>query len=228
MVTVQVEEVALAPRDLGDLRGRTVTVYLETTEGLKAGQQATFFARGWHYGRNIGVIEVGGVKEVGRTSSRAAVLRQAVIATRLQQLEEQIEERIRGADVVISGRVLATYPAERLDGLPGLDEGVEWWKADLWVGSVERGRPPEDQCIWFPEGGDRERGPVPKAFPGQTGVWFLRPVTEAEGGELGGGHGEEQPGTGLERRLMAVDPLDYHALSDLSRIQTLLWRVSEG
>jgi hypothetical protein len=235
MATVQIEDVALAPRDLGDLRGRTVTVYLETTEGLEAGQQATFFARGWHYGRNIGVIEVGGVTQVGRTSARAADLRQAVIAERLRQLEEQIEERIKGAEVIVSGRVLATYRAERAEGLPGLMEGVEWWNADLWIGSVEKGQPPGDQPIWFPEGGEPRWGPVPKAYPGQAGVWLLRPVTDVgeedappRGGPSQGRRGEEQLEAPAELRLMAVDPLDYHALSDLPRIQTLLWRVGEG
>jgi hypothetical protein len=235
MATVQVEEVALAPRDLGDLRGRTVTIYLETTEGLEAGQQATFFAQGWHYGRNIGVIEVSGVRGVGRTSFRAADLREAVLAERLRQFEEQIEERIRDAEVILSGRVLKTYRAERPEGLPGLDEGVEWWNADLWIASVEMGQPPDEQRIWFPEGGDREWGPVPKAYPGQTGVWLLRPVVEPgeEGAEPRGrrsqsGRAEEQPEAAPERRLMAVDPLDYHAMADLPRIQTLLWRVTEG
>ncbi len=155
MATVQVEDVALAPRHLGDLTGRTVTVYLETTEGLDVGQQATFFARSWHYGRNIGVVEVSGVREVGRASFRAGDIRQAVIAERLRQFEDQIEQRIRAAEVILSGRVLATFRVERPEGLPGLVEGVEWWNAELWIGTVEKGQPPADGRIWFPEGGDR-------------------------------------------------------------------------
>jgi len=229
MVTVEVEDVALAPRSLGDLRGQTITVYVESTEGLEEGQQLTFFGRSWHYGRTIGIVEV------GRTATPAAEMRQAITSARLRSLEDQIEERIRGAEVIISGRVLATHRIGRAEGLPGFIEGVEWWTADLWIGSVEKGQPPEDQRIWFPEGGDWEWGPVPKAYPGQSGVWFLRPLTEpgeedaeARGGRSRNGRGEERPWTGSERRLMAVDPLDYHAASDLPRIQTLLWRVSEG
>jgi hypothetical protein len=209
MATVKVEDVAIAPRDLGDLRGQTVTVYLKTTKGLTTGQRTTFFGQSWHYGRTVGIVEV------GRTTSPPAEIRRTVVGIRLRQLEEQIEERIRNAEVIVSGRVLATYPVERPEGLPGLVEGVEWWNADLWIGSVEKGQPPQDGRIWFPEGGDRDWGPVPKAYPGQTGVWFLRPVAEAG----------RKP---TERRLMAVDPLDYHASSDLPRIQALLWRASEG
>ncbi len=235
MATVQVEDVALAPRHLGDLTGRTVTVYLETTEGLDVGQQATFFARSWHYGRNIGVVEVSGVREVGRASFRAGDIRQAVIAERLRQFEDQIEQRIRAAEVILSGRVLATFRVERPEGLPGLVEGVEWWNAELWIGTVEKGQPPADGRIWFPEGGDRDWGPVPKAYPGQTGVWLLQPVrepgeddAEPSGGQPQSSRGEEQPEAAAERRLMAIDPLDYHASSDLPRVQTLLWRVGEG
>jgi hypothetical protein len=235
MATVEVEDVALAPRQLGDLTGQTVTVYLETRQGIEVGQRATFFANSWHYGRNIGVVEVSGVRQLGRPSFRAADIRQTVIAERLRQLEEQIEQRISAAEVVLSGRVLATSRVEQPEGLPGLVEGVEWWIAELWIGTVEKGQPPADSRIWFPEGGDRDWGPVPKSYPGQTGVWLLQPVQEpgADDAEPAGGQSQgnpegEQPGTPPERRLMAIDPLDYHALSDLPRIQTLLWRVGEG
>jgi len=59
MATVLVEDVVLAPRDLGDLVGKTITVYLQSTKGIKSGQYASIFAKSWHYGKNIGVIEVG-------------------------------------------------------------------------------------------------------------------------------------------------------------------------
>ncbi len=86
--------------------------------------------------------------------------------------------RIRTAEVIISGHVLATYPAEDTEGLPGIIDGVQWWIADVWIGSVERGWPPEDERIWFPVGGEPEWAVVPKAYPGQTGVWLLRPVSD--------------------------------------------------
>jgi hypothetical protein len=231
MATVEVEEVALAPRDLGDLRGRTLTIYLETAEGIEPGQHATFFAQSWHYGKNIGVIEVGGAREFGRTSLRATDLKEEVIAERLRTFEEQIEERIRGCEAILSARVMNTTKVEVTEGLPGLDEGVEWWTAELWIASIEKGRPPEDRRIWFPEGGDRDWGPVPKAYPGQTGIWLLRPVMEVAEDDTD--QQEQQPQSSASeptqvRRLMAIDPLDYHALSDLPRVQTLLWRLSEG
>jgi hypothetical protein len=232
MATVEVDDVAFAPRELGDLRGQTVTVYLATTEGLEPEQELTFFARSWHYGQNLGVIEI------GRTTSPVAEIRRPLIQERLRQLDELIEERIRTAEAIISGHVLATYPAEQTEGLPGVLEGVHWWNADMWIGSVEKGSPPEDKRIWFPEGGEPEWGIVPKAYPGQTGVWLLRPVMDVSeygaGGEQSPQHGYHQsPQTqfadrAFRGRLMAVDPLDYHASSALPRIQTLLSLALEG
>src|SRR6266550_1293419 len=107
MATVRVDNVTLAPRDLGDLTGKTITVYLQSTQGIRAGQVATFFAKSWHYGKRIGVVEV------GRTDVATAEVRKAVIEERLRQLDEEVEERMHGAKLIVSGRVLSTFRAER-------------------------------------------------------------------------------------------------------------------
>jgi hypothetical protein len=112
-------------------------------------------------------------------------------------------------------------------------DGVEWWNAELWIGSVEKGQPPEDSRIWFPEGGEPEWSSVPKAYPGQVGVWLLRQMRDVDDRGEGGGLNDEYQAPAQtqkrekrpsERRLMAHDPLDYHAPSNLTRIQILLSR----
>jgi hypothetical protein len=233
MATVRVEEVAIAPADLGDLRNQVITVYLATTDDLAPGDQVTFFARSWQYGRNIGVVEI------GRTSLHAAAVGADVVAAQLQQLEDLLVERIRGADAVISGLVTATHPVPRTADLPGFEEGVQWWVADMWIGSVEKGRPPDDRRIWFPEGGDRYWSGIPKAHPRQDGVWLLRPLAGPDG------QTDEHPNhpdpdhpdkrrrrrktpSDAERRLMARDRLDFHAMSDLARIRMLLRRTGQA
>jgi hypothetical protein len=224
MATVRVDQVAIAPADLGDLRDRVITVALATINDLAAGDQVTFFARTWQYGRSIGVVEI------GRTSVPADVIRQDVLAGQLQQLEDQLVERIHGAEVILAGLVTATRPVARTPDLPGFEEGVQWWVADLWIGSVEKGQPPGDRRIWFPEGGDRYWGIVPKAHPRQEGVWLLRPLAEPHGKE---DDERDKPDerqlrySGAERRLMARQRLDFHAMSDLQRIRTLLRRISK-
>jgi hypothetical protein len=246
MATVQVDEVAVAPAELGDLRGRVVTVYLETPADLATGDQVTFFARSWQVGRNIGVVEV------GRTSVPASSVVPDIVGAQLQQLDDQLVERIRGADAIISGVVTATQPVPRNTDLPGFEEGVQWWVADMWIGSVEKGSPPEDQRIWFPEGGDNYWGIAPKAHPRQEGVWFLRPLADPldRDNEHPDDHPEDHrpphpephpddkhpdtrrrprrkdPDDG-ERRLMARERLDFHASSDLPRIRALLRRAGQ-
>jgi hypothetical protein len=228
MATVEVREVALAPNELGDIRGWTVTVELQTPKGVEPGQTITFVGRGSHYGSTVGVTEI------GRTTQPASEIQRGLVEAQLRQFDARLQERIRDAEVVLSGQVVSTHLAQQSPDLPGFIEGVKWWNAELWIGSVEKGMPPEDRWIWYPEGGEPEWGAAPKAQPGQTGVWLLRPISQAEGGAPPGGPGPkpegvhggvrpDRPKPRRQRRLMAIDPLDYHAISDLPRIRTLLW-----
>jgi hypothetical protein len=221
MALVRIDEVIVAPPNLGDLTGKTVTLYLESPRGVKANDQATFFATSWHYGRNVGVMEI------GRTSMDAANLRQRVIDERLEAHHAQLEARIRRAELIISGRVLSTFRTDRKD-LPGLDEGIEWWEAEMWVGTVEKGIPPKGLHIFYPVGGDREWGPVPKCFPGQIGVWLLGPVSEPDAPESKPERrGRKPKKDAREDKVMALDPLDYQAISSLPHIQDLLRRTGK-
>jgi hypothetical protein len=243
MVTADVIDVVLAPHELGDLRGQTVTVVAQDV-GLEPDQEATFFARSWHYGQTIGVVEI------GRSTASLTDLRAALIAERSRQLDSELVDRIRIAEAIVSGRVLATYPAEDTEGLPGVIDGVEWWNAELWIASVEKGAPPEDGRIWFPEGGDPEWSVLPKAYPGQTGVWLLQRLPDASSvpprglplpdvpvpdkvsprGPTPSRRSSEDVDTSQLplRRLAALDPLDFHADSDLARIRTLSWLATRG
>jgi hypothetical protein len=218
---VRVDEVVVAPPNLGRLAGKTITLYLTSSRGVKANDEATFFATSWHYGRNIGVTEI------GRTSTSAADLRQRVIDERLETHHARLEARIRRAVLIISGRVLTTFRTERR-GLPGTDEGIEWWEAEMWVGTVEKGTPPKRLNIFYPIGGDREWGPVPKGHPGQIGVWLLGPVSEPDADEQEpkrrGKRAQKAP---QDQLLMALDPLDYQAISALPHVRELLRRTGE-
>ena len=221
MAMVRVDDVVVAPPILGDLTGRTITVYLESAKGVRANDQATFFATSWHYGRNIGVLEI------GRTSMSAAELRPAVIDERLREHDAQLEARIRRAELIISGRVISTFRTAHKD-LPGMDEGIEWREAEMWVGTVEKGRPPKHLHIFYPVGGDREWGPVPKCHPDQIGVWLLGPVSEPDTAERKQGRlGKKRKESAREGKLMALDPLDYQAISVLPRVQALLLRAGK-
>lgn len=219
MAIVVVDDVVVSPPQLGDLAGTSITVHLASSRGVDANLQATFFATSWHYGRNIGV------SEIGRTSVPAAELRRLVIDARLEAQHAQLEARIRRAVLIVSGHVLTTFRTERKD-LPGEDEGIEWWEAELWVGTVEKGTPPRRLTIFFPVGGDREWGPVPKSYPGQVGIWLLGPVSEPDADEPKRDR-RRNAKTLAEEPLMAIHPLDYQAISTLPHLQELVRRTGE-
>ena len=221
MAMVLVDDVVVAPPSLGDLTGKTITLYLTSSRGMKANHQATFFATSWHYGRTIGLTEI------GRTSTPVTELRRRVIDERLEVHNLQLEARTRRAVLIVSGRVLTTFRTERAD-LPGRDEGIEWWEAEMWVGTVEKGTPPEHLHIFYPVGGDREWGPVPRSHPGQVGVWLLGPVSEPDADERESEpRGKRTKKPARDQMLMALDPLDYQAISALPHVRELLRRTSE-
>jgi hypothetical protein len=216
MITVKIGKVVIAPRILGDLTGQTVTVFLQSPKGMREGQQVTLFAAPWHYGNNLGLIEV------GRTDLTAGEVQQSTIDERLRQLDEQLEERVRSAEIIVSGSVISTQPSELTEGLPGMEEGVEWNQAQIRIETMEKGDAPADLRILFPKGGDREFGPVPKYNVGHKGVWLLRSAAEFDEGQEQESHLTER-----EEKLIAQDPLDFHAISALPRIQALLWRLNQ-
>jgi hypothetical protein len=214
MALVNVEDVVMTPSILGKLSGKSITVYLQAREGIEEGQRMTFFASPYYYGKNIGVLEI------GRTTLSAAEIREPTINARMLQLDQELKERINGAQLIVSGRVVNTRPYQS-KYLPGIEEGVEWWTAEIRMETVEKGQPPSDNLwIYFPTGGEPEWGLYPKFHPGQEGIWLLRPITEIEENENNKGQPMER--NDYEIFLVAHKSTDYHAISDLARIQLLL------
>jgi hypothetical protein len=216
MVLVNVEDVVMSPSILGELSGKDITVSLQSLEGIEEGQIMTFFASPFYYGKNIGVLEV------GRTTLRSTEIRQVTINTRMAQLDEELKERINGAQLIVSGRVLTTrpYPTK---SLPGIDHGIEWWTAQIRIETIEKGQSPSpDLWIYFPTGGDPRWGLYPKFYAGQEGVWFLRPITQIEQNDS---NNKGLQSIDNEKFLVAERSADFHAISDLARIQLLLLQV---
>jgi hypothetical protein len=57
-------------------------------------------------------------------------------------------------------------------------------------------------------------------------VWLLGPVSEPDAGEPKPGRpGRKRRESAQEDKLMALDPLDYQAISALPRVQALLLRT---
>ncbi len=218
MALVNINKVVIAPRMLGDITGDTITVYLQSNNELKKDQQITLFATNWHYGENIGVIEI------GRTDLSAKEIGQDTIDEKLRQLDEKLEERIKRAKLIVSGSVISTYSDEKDKNRSAIEEEVNWHKANIRIDTVEKGHPPDDLHILFPKEGGKEFMRFPTYNEGQKGVWLLHPSIKEDEQEQKKQMENSQDNE--QEQLTAPEPLDYHALSALPRIQALLWRLS--
>ena len=218
MGVVQVEDVVIAPANVGDLTGQRVTVYFTTTRNLKRGQHLTVAASSWHYGEHIGVVEE------ARFTEPVDRVRDAFLDARLRLQEELLEARVVNAELIVGGRVADTHRAEHEQ----TDE-PEWWEADVRVESIHKGRPPEAHVrVWFPIGGEREWDEAPKFFTGQAGIWLLSHGPIGEGREPEG-RGKSQRAELRKRGIFtALDPLDFHAPGDADRIDALVLWTSGG
>jgi hypothetical protein len=107
MVIVRVEQVMLAPPQVGDLVGQDVTVALAEGPALREGAHAVFYATAWHYGSTVGVAELGReLEDPTVAAARAPAITEDVVDARLRQLDRAVTDRLAQAELVVAGRVL--------------------------------------------------------------------------------------------------------------------------
>jgi hypothetical protein len=207
-VAVRVDEILHGPKAFEDHRGRLVTLYSERPTGLSQGNKFIFFTRSWQYGKSIAVIEVGRLEDQGTVelSTQIETAQSAINDQRLVQ-------RIRRAELVISGRVSRTEPARGTQRRPAESEhDPEWWTAYVEVTTVELGRAPERTVpVLFPASRDEMWIDSPKLAPGQPYILFLQRNQSEKGWPV-----LRVPG------LTALDPLDVHPPDELERIRRLI------
>ena len=195
---VKVEEVLLAPSNLGDLRGRTLTVVL--AKPAKKGARGVWWATSWVFGDEIGVIEV--ERAAGLGVMRAAA---EVVGARLAALDKQVADRVAGADLIVAGTVASI---EEL-GLDGIAEGTTWRRALVRVSTVLKGQAGAETMIQFPGAGSPRWAMAPRLVLDQQGVFILRrPAREPKMRKV--------KASGV---WVALDPNDVHASSALARIE---------
>jgi hypothetical protein len=195
---VKVEEVLLAPSNLGDLRGRTLTVVL--AKPAKKGARGVWWATSWVFGDEIGVIEV--ERSAGLGVMQAAA---EVVGARLAALDKQVADRVAGADLIVAGTVLSI---EEL-GLDGIAEGTTWRRAAVRVSTVLKGQAGAETMIQFPGAGSPRWAMAPRLVLDQQGVFVLRrPAREPKMRKV--------KASGV---WVALDPNDVHASSALARIE---------
>jgi hypothetical protein len=204
MVIVHVEQVMLAPSQVGDLVGQDVTVALAEGPALREGAHAVFYATAWHYGSTVGVAELGReLEDPTVAAARAPAITEDVVDARLRQLDRAVTDRLARAELVVAGRVLEV---EELETVELHLEGAAWRRARVWISETLKGTPPDDLWIVFPYR-NKEFPDAPPCVEDELGIWLLSQRTS-------------EP-----RGWVALDPLDYHASSSLERIHLLVSRV---
>jgi hypothetical protein len=208
---VLVDEVLKAPQALSAIAGREITLLPAEGSSAKAGQSAVFFTRSWLYGESLAVIEVGRLEPAVQLDEVRALVDEAQSGL----ADEQFLDRLRRAELVVTGTVMETRPWQ--PGRPGpvSEHDPEWWEAVLQVDSVEKGSPPSGPLtVIFSPSTDEFWIDSPKLVPGQQGVFVLQRDQEEKGFPALRASG-----------LTALHPLDVQPRQAVERVRTMLGRL---
>lgn len=199
---VRVDRTLHAPATLSDQTGLTITIELTNSQPIRVGEDAIFFAAEIRvYAESVGV------KETGRWTVGEEQIAQ--ISEAVKKLPDQhVQRRASVSDVVIVGKVSEIRPVRPREPYPMSRRDPDWHEAVIDVQSLEKGSLPEKQVVVvFPMGTHRVWESAPKFQVGQEGVFILH-KTQVQ----------------LLRRqgYVALDPSDFHAMSQLGRIRGLI------
>lgn len=171
---VRIDEVLKVADTLDDFTGREVTIFLRTARSVRSGDQRIFFTSVNLLAESLGVVELG--RRRGNPASIGAGVREA----QRQVTEQAVRTKLGNADLVVSGRVVATRPASVGANVPRTEHDPQWWDATLEVASVVKGQFLERTVTFrFPGSLDVMWARSPKAVVGAEGTWLLR----RQGGE---------------------------------------------
>jgi len=203
---VRVDDIIQAPAPFAALAGQDITVQVGGRKKFSNGTSAIFFANGWRIGDGVAVRAVEFLPagdEPPRMKAAAALpstsaphgltpLR-AEAARRLAN--QELEQHVADADMVVTGRVTEVRSAATPDSEPSIrarrvaaneKEAVPrpqrfsehdplWHEAVVDVQAVEKGPATAKQVVVrFPSSTDVRWYKSPKFTPGQEGVFILR------------------------------------------------------
>src|SRR5213083_476736 len=225
---VRVDQVFEKPDAVSLMKGDSVAVLAVRAGSLNPGMQATFYTKGWIYGRWITVREVGH-EAIGPQLATVAgggaggTAQQDLVARARQQVNDaDLKARIQAAAMVVVGRVEQLRPMEY--GRPGAparpkrftEHDPDWQEAIIRVDDAIKGaRAGERVVVRFPGSRDVAFVGTPKFAAGQEGTFLLRKDT-ATGSPLSMMAGQTVPAyTALHR-------LDVLSKQVATHVRTLL------
>jgi len=200
---VRVDRILVGGKAFRSLAGRVITVQLRQPEQAREGERRVYFTKGWHWGEEIGVIELNSVPAPAGPEMQK--MQSDIEGQRQQHTDREFAERLRTAEQVVTGKVIAV----RRSRLPreATEHDPEWREADIEVVNVLRGPPTKRVTILFPGTDDPMWYGSPRFTKNQEGIWVLHPFALA---------GKRLP------RLTALKREDFLPRSEEARVRRLL------
>lgn len=203
---VRVDDMLAGREAFRPLVGRTITVRLRQPDRAHVGEKRVYFTNAWHWGEEIGVVEVGSV--AAPPAAGMQTMQSDIEQERQAQADRELAERLRSAELVVIGKVAAVRRSDIR--YPGTEHDPEWQEADIQIEAVLRGTAQDSQVtILFPATDDPMWFGAPKFAVGMEGIWLLRSFTFG---------GQRLP------YLTALSRSDFQARTEEARIRRLLRR----
>jgi len=167
-VVVRVDRGLQVAPELGELRGRLVTVDTAAVGALRRGDAAVFFTMSRVHGGGILTREVG----------RLGVEREDEVAASVARLpERRLAARLRQSALVVLGEVVAI---RQLPFEAGTGEAPQWTAASLRVERTLKGHLPDRLTVLFPIDPRQAEANRPRLNLEQRGVFVLHDPPAAE------------------------------------------------
>jgi hypothetical protein len=201
---VLVESVIDGNNMVSDVVGREITVQLLRAGSVAPGRRVLFFSNLAVASKSVAVKEVAHF-DVARSNTMAT----QVTDYQRRKPEIDLQARVTGADLIVTGRVASiARPEQQRTGPPPSEHDPEWTDAIVDVQSTEKGAAVQRVTVSFPASTDIRWFRSPKLQVGQTAVFLLR-------------RGRDRGAPALT----ALDPLDVRPLADRDHLRQLVQRV---
>ncbi|MET2825510.1 hypothetical protein [Mesorhizobium shangrilense] len=193
-IRIHIDEVLHSTPELRDLGGRDAFVISDDRAIFESGEEFVFFTDVVSLGNHLVVRELG-----HRRATTEA--REEIAETLRVAVERPLAERVRHAELIVTGEVTASRVLER-PFPPRSEHDPEWGVARIAVRTVLKGKKPKgDVEVLFANSHDIAWYKSPKLHEGRHGIFLLH---------LAGQEEEDDHPRDLPRPIhKAIDPLDF-------------------
>lgn len=193
-IRINIDEVMHSTPELRGLRGRDAFVITERKAAFEGGEEFVFFTDVVSLGDHLIVRELGHRRATSAAREEIAEMLRAAA-------ERPLAERVRQADLIVTGEVTACRVLER-PSPPRSEHDPEWGIARVAIRTVHKGKKPKGEVeVLFANSHDIAWYKSPKLHEGKHGIFLLH---------LAGQEDEDEHPRDLPRPIhKAVDPLDF-------------------